>query len=150
MLRYYTQQKQNVCCLLRDKNSNFALLILISVSKLITFSKFTNTDILAVIIDDEFSWQSHVTYVCKTLSKTTKNTFSVISAQTLCGHFQAQVILSCHISSHLTYASTVRDGCSDILFKKLNSLHRRAAKLMLPDPSTTKEAKIQRLGLLPL
>ena len=52
-----------------------------------------------------------------------------------------------HISSHLTYASTVWDGYSDILFKKkLNSLHRRAAKLMLPDPSTTTEAKMQCLG----
>ena len=34
--------------------------------------------------------------------------------------------------------------------KKLNSVHMRAAKLMLSDPSTTTEAKIQRLGLLPL
>ena len=34
-----------------------------------------------------------------------------------------------HISPHLTYASTVWDGCSDILFNKLNSLHRRAAKI---------------------
>ena len=39
---------------------------------------------------------------------------------------------------------------SDISFKKLNSLHRRTAKLMLPDPFTTTEAKIQHLGLLPL
>ena len=54
-----------------------------------------------------------------------------------------------HISSHLTYASTVWDGCSDILFKKRNLLHRRAAKLTLPDPSATTEAKIQRLDFTP-
>ena len=55
-----------------------------------------------------------------------------------------------HISPHLTYASTVWDGCSDILFHKLNSLHRRAAKLMMPDLSLTTDAKLQHLGLLPL
>ena len=55
-----------------------------------------------------------------------------------------------HISPHLTYASTIWDGCSDILFHKLNSLHRRAAKLMMPDLSLTTDAKLQHLGLLPL
>ena len=34
--------------------------------------------------------------------------------------------------------------------KTLNSLHRRAAKLTLPDISIATKAKIQRLGLLSL
>ena len=38
-----------------------------------------------------------------------------------------------HVFPHLTYASTVWDGCSDIILNKLNSLHRRAAKLMISD-----------------
>ena len=55
-----------------------------------------------------------------------------------------------HISSHLTYASTVWDGCSDILFNKLNSLHRRAAKFIISDSSLTTDTKLRYLGLLPL
>ena len=55
-----------------------------------------------------------------------------------------------HISSHLTYASTVWDGCSDILFNKLNSLHRRAAKLMISDSSLSTDTKLRYLGILPL
>ena len=55
-----------------------------------------------------------------------------------------------HISPHLTYTSTVWDGCSDILCHKLNSRHKRAAKLMMPDLSLTTNAKLQHLGLLPL
>ena len=55
-----------------------------------------------------------------------------------------------HISPYLTYASAVWDGCSDILFHKLNSFHRRAAKLMMPDLLLTTDAKLQHLGLLPL
>ena len=55
-----------------------------------------------------------------------------------------------HISPHLTYASIVWDSCSrDILFNKLNSLHRRAAKLMISDSSLTTNTKLRYLGLLP-
>ena len=54
-----------------------------------------------------------------------------------------------HISSHLTYASTVWDGCSDILLNKLNSLHRRAAKLM-SNSSLSTDTKLRYLGILPL
>ena len=55
-----------------------------------------------------------------------------------------------HISPHLTYASTVWDGCSDILFNILNSLHRRAAKLIISDSSLSTDTKLRYLGLLPL
>ena len=53
------------------------------------------------------------------------------------------------VSSHLTYASTVWDRCSDILFNKLNSLHRRAAKL-ITDSSLSTDTKLRYLGILPL
>ena len=79
-----------------------------------------------------------------------KKTVPVVTAQTLRRHFQAKAIFYAHISPHLTYASTVWDGCSDILFHKLNSLQRRAAKLIMPDLSLTTDAKLQHLGLLPL
>ena len=98
---------------------------------------------LGVIIDDEFSWQSHVTYVCKTVSK---HLFLLFQLKHFVDTSKRKLFYHAHISSHLTYASTVWDGRSDILFQKLNSLHRRAAKLMLPDPFITTEAKIRRLG----
>ena len=53
-----------------------------------------------------------------------------------------------HISPHLTFASTVWDGCSDILFNKLNSLHRRAAKLMISDSYLSTDTKLRYLGIL--
>ena len=55
-----------------------------------------------------------------------------------------------HISSHLTYTSTVWDGCSDILFNKLYSFHRRAARLMISDSSLSTDTKLRYLGILPL
>ena len=49
----------------------------------------------------------------------------------------------------ILYSSAAWDGCSDILFNKLNSLHRRAAKLMISDSSLTTDTKLRYLGLLP-
>ena len=71
----------------------------------------------------------------------------VVTAQTLRRHFQAKLFYHAHISPHLTCASTVWDGSSDILFHKLNSFHRRAAKLKTPDLSITTDAKLQHFGL---
>ena len=73
--------------------------------------------------------------------------------------------LSCNISStsipehssttltqkpHIDYASVVWDGCSEVHLKKLNTLHRRAGKLILPDPSLSTKQKMSALGILNL
>ena len=95
---------------------------------------------LGVITDDDFSWRPHITGTCKTVSK---KSLSVVTAQTL----KRKIFYHAHISPHLTYASG--DGCSDILFNKLNSLRRRAAKLMICDSAVTTDTKLRYLGLLP-
>ena len=55
-----------------------------------------------------------------------------------------------HILPHINYASFVWDGCADDHIKKLNSLHRRAAKLMLAIPNMSTEEKMLSLNILPL
>ena len=55
-----------------------------------------------------------------------------------------------HIRSHIDYSSTLWDGCGNIHLKRIDSLQRRAAKLILPDPSLTTDQKINKLGILPL
>ena len=52
--------------------------------------------------------------------------------------------------SHINYASTVWDGCSEVRLKKLNSLHRRSAKLIHSDSLIPKDDKLKTLKLLPL
>ena len=54
---------------------------------------------LGIIIDDEFNWQSHITYVCKTVSK---KTIPIISAQTLPGvsYFIVLTFLSSYLCLH--------------------------------------------------
>ena len=55
-----------------------------------------------------------------------------------------------HIKPHIDYASVVWDGCGEVHFKKQNSLHRRAGKLIFPDPSLSAEQKTRALGILNL
>ena len=101
---------------------------------------------LGVTTDDEFSWRPHIIGTCKTVSKT-------LYLLSQLRHFvdtpKRKLFYHTHISPHLTYASTVWDGCSDILFNKLNSLHRRAAKLT-SDSSLSTDTKLRYLGILPL
>ena len=102
---------------------------------------------LGVIIDDEFSWRPHITGTCKTISK---NLYLLSQLRHFLDTPKRKLFYHAHISPHLTYASTVWDGCSNILFNKLNSLYRIAAKLMISDSSLTANTKLRYLGLLPL
>ena len=54
-----------------------------------------------------------------------------------------------HIKSHIDYASTIWDGAGEVHLKKLSSFHRRAAKLIRPDPLLT-DQKLSSLNMLPL
>ena len=101
--------------------------------------------VLGITIDDEFKWQSHVSNICKTVSK---NIFLMsqlkryVSSQTL------KIFYCSHILPHISFSSTVWDGCGETRLNKLNSLHRRAAKLLLPDKNS--DEKMKALSILPL
>ena len=98
---------------------------------------------LGVITDDEFSWRPHITGTCKTVSK---NLYLLSQLRHFVDTPKRKLFYHAHISHHLTYASTVWDGCSDILFNKLNSLHRRVSKLMVSDSSINNRYKATVLG----
>ena len=61
-----------------------------------------------------------------------------------------KLFYSSHIRPHIDYASVVWGGCGEVHLKELNSLHRRAGKLILPDPSLSTEQKMGALGILNL
>ena len=100
---------------------------------------------LGVMID-EFGWRPHIIGTCKTVSK---NLYLLSQLRHFVDTPKRKLFYHAHISSHLTYASTVWDGCSDILFNKLNSLHRRAAEL-IPDSSLSTDTKLRYLRILSL
>ena len=101
---------------------------------------------LGVITDDEFNWRPHITGTCKTVSN---NLYLLSQLRHFVDTPKRKLFYHAHISPHLTYASIVWDGCNDTLFNKLNSLHRRAAKL-ISDSSLLTDIKLRYLGILPL
>ena len=46
--------------------------------------------------------------------------------------------------------TVVWDGCSDVLKKRLNSLHRRAVKLIFPDTTLTTNQKLKEMRIMSL
>ena len=55
-----------------------------------------------------------------------------------------------NILSYINYASSVWDGSSEVHLKKLNSLHRRAAKIIGKGQNLSTEDKQKQLNMLPL
>ena len=103
--------------------------------------------VLGVTIDAEMKWQSQLSNVCKTVSKK----LVLLSQLRYYVNVKARKLFySAHIVSYINYASTLWDGCSEVHLKKLNSLHRRAAKLILSYPSIPTDDKLKTLKLLPI
>ena len=61
-----------------------------------------------------------------------------------------KLFYNAHIKPHIAYASVMWDGCGEVHFKKLNSLHRSAGKLILPGPFPSTEQRMSALGILNL
>ena len=103
--------------------------------------------VLGITIDDEFKWQSHVSNICKTVSK---NIFLMSQLKRYVSPQTLKMFYSSHILTHVSFSSTVWDGCGETHLNKLNSLHRRAAKLLLPDKNLSTDEKMKGLSILPL
>ena len=94
--------------------------------------------VLGVIIDEE---QSHAVNICKHLYK---NLFLLSQLRHYVDSDARKTFFQAHLLSHISYASTVWGGASEVHLKKLNCLHRRAAKLILSDQSMSTTQKQQQ------
>ena len=62
-----------------------------------------------------------------------------------------KIFYNAHIKPHIDYVTAMWDGCSENNFQKtFNSLHQRAGKLILPDPSLSTEANSSGFRILNL
>ena len=55
-----------------------------------------------------------------------------------------------HVLSHINYASSIWDGAAEVHLKKVDSLHRRAAKIIGRGLQITTDDKQKQLNMLPL
>ena len=75
--------------------------------------------VLGVTIDTEMKWQSHLSNVCKIVSK---KLFLLSQLRYYVNVKARKLFYSAHISSHINYASTLWDGCNDVHLKKTKKL----------------------------
>jgi len=104
-------------------------------------------NLLGVVIDDQLQWQPHINKTCKTVSK---KLYLLSRIKTVIDLPTRKLFYNAYIKPHFDYVSNLWDGCSENQFKKLNSLHRRAAKLILSDQNITNDERLVVLNMLPL
>ena len=107
----------------------------------------TEHRLLGLIVDNKFRWQAQIEHICKSMSK------ELFLLSLLQYNIDTRKLFyNAHIEPHIDYASLVLDGCGEVSLKKthLNSVHRRAGKLILSDPSLSTEQKMSALGILNL
>ena len=103
--------------------------------------------LLGVIVDTCLSWQNHIDMTCKTLSR---YLYALSRLKHITNESTRKIFYEAHIRSRIDYASTLWDGCSENLFKKLSSLYRRSAKNVSQNCSLTTDQKLMSLNMLPL
>ena len=130
----------------RQKHQLTPLLLNLSVNKT-PIKQVQEHKLLGVTIDSKLSWDSHIDSTCKALSR---NLFLLSKLKHYLDADARKLYYTAHIRSRIDYASTLWDGASENILKRMNSLHRRSAKLILQDPLLTTDEKMEKLEILPL
>ena len=103
--------------------------------------------LLGITIDNKLRWDSHINNVCKTISR---RVFLLSKLRYIVDIDTRKLFFNARIKPHIDYASVVWDGISDVLRKRLNSLHIRAVKLILPDTTLTTDQKLKEVRIMSL
>ena len=102
---------------------------------------------LGIIIDSDLNWNQQIETLIKRISR---SIFLLTKLKKYTSTDNLKLFFYAHIMSHINYASTLYDGCSRDIFKKLNSIHRRAVKHLHYEPGQTTDDKLKLLKILPL
>ena len=113
----------------------------------VPIQRVSEPKVLGVIIDEQLDWNSHTNKICQKLSS---NLFLLSKLRHFVDTQTCKIFFNAHILSHINYASTLWDGCSEANFKRVNSLYRRASKLMITNKSLSTDEKMKMLDFLPL
>jgi hypothetical protein len=99
-----------------------------------------------ICVDQQLSWEAHINALCKTISK---NIFLLSRLSHITDKHSCKLFFNAHIKSHFDYISTVWDGCGDVHIIRLNSLYKRAVKIIQPGSASTTD-KMKKLNILSL
>ena len=103
--------------------------------------------VLGLTLDSELNWHSHLNSLAKRLSR---NVYLLSRLKRFATKDALKLFFEAHINSFVNYVSTVWDSCSGEYMKRINSIHRRAIKLILPDQKLNTDEKFKALNILSL
>ena len=103
--------------------------------------------LLGVTIDSKLKWKYHIHKVC---NKIARNIYLLSKLKPFVDTNTRKLFYNAKIRPHIDYSSTLWDKTSEAHIKRLNSLQRRAAKIILPDGKLTTDEKLDKLKILPL
>ena len=103
--------------------------------------------VLGVVVDHELRWHIHIHNICKRISQ---NLYLLNKLRHYVSIDACKSFFHAHCLSHINFASTVWSGASETHMKKLNSLYRRGAKIILFGQPLSTDLKMRQLGLLQL
>jgi hypothetical protein len=103
--------------------------------------------VLGILIDSELRWSSHINALCKQLAR---NLFLLSQLKHFVSQEALELFYNAHCMSHINYASTIWSGAAQVHLQKLNSLHRRAVKIISPHPAQSADDVMKTLKILPL
>ena len=130
----------------RQKRQIQPLLLKLTVNA-VQVEQVSQHEILGVIIDDEFTWQAHISSLTKKISS---NLHLLRQLTHYVNSDARKMFFHAHCLSRINYASVIWSDAANFHLLKLHSLHRRAARLILPDPTITTQQKLIALDILPL
>ena len=103
--------------------------------------------LLGVTIDDQMKWQAHTETVSK---KIARNIYLLSKIKDIANYEAKRMFFFAHVMSHLNYVSNAWDGSAEVHMKLLQSLHKRAIKMLRYESSYKGENLYQKLNILPL
>ena len=107
-----------------------------------------NYKLLGVILDDEFHWTKHIDHISKKISR---NIYLLRQLKHYANPNALRIFFHAHCMSYFNYASVIWSaGTSNCNILRLNSLHRRAVKIISIDKNIATDQKLRNLGMLSL
>lgn len=103
--------------------------------------------VLGIVLDQEMKWEVHIRSLCKKLAR---NLYLLSKLSSYASRDALLMFYYAHILSHINYASSIWDGAAEVHLKKVDSLHRRAAKIIGRGLQITTDDKQKHLNMLPL
>lgn len=107
-----------------------------------------NYKLLGVILDDEFHWTKHVDHISKKISR---NIYLLRQLKHYAHSNALLIFFHAHCMSYFNYASVVWSAhTSNCNISRLNTLHRRAIKIISNEKHVATDQKLRNLGILSL